>query len=238
VCHLKDHASQMLRRIKSYEDIYSLVLNFDEFNTRNINLAKLKNYLDEFFNSYNELSFALSCYMLKKTILVDTEWYLYTNGQSKYLYTCLCTVKENHFFFFLHCSSFSDRAVKMISRFLSVLKINLKSIKCRLHKYIQYVIHLCIIDYLLKGDTVYLFRCSNAAVKKVVLSVKQKLYHKNYQGYWRITKRNNPYQLVQQIEKILCVWCIYYSCALTKLEILKINKAIDYAFYKWQMKQC
>lgn len=237
VNHLKNHISQILCCTKRYKDTYSLILNFDGFNSRNVNIAKLTNYLGRFFNSCNELNLALSRYILKKTICIDIEWCLYRNEQSIHLYNCLHLTKEHHFFFFLHCYSFSERAIKGIGKFLCALKINLKSIKCKLHKYIKDIIHLCGVDYLLQNDTNYLFRCSKTTIKSLILKVKQQLYHKNYQGYWRASRYNISCQLVRRIEKVLYLWFTCYSCVLTELEIFKINKAVDYAFYKWQMQQ-
>lgn len=234
---LQDYASKTLCYLRSSKDKQSLILNINTRDNKNINVRRLTKYLGELSIHCIELNLFIGQYILKKIIYTGLEWYIYTNMQVNHLCLYMHSVQKQLFFFFLHCPSFSLNTVKKMSGFFSILKVNLRGIKCSLYQYIDYLMHLFTFDYISKNISSYLFRCSDIVIEKLVKKIKQKLYHKNKHGFWRANAHICSHQLIFKIKEMLYSWCSYYSSILSRSKIVKINKIIDYIFYKWQIKQ-
>lgn len=156
--------------------------------------------------------------------------------QIRQICKALYIIKQNSSCFLLCHIIYFDRLAKYLSSYLSILNINLKSVKCAAYQYFDRTIDLCGIRCTIANKLSYSYEPNKQAVANLMRKLKRELYHKNNKGYWRANTYICPPQALLSIEKILQSWLMHYSSALSNHQILKINRIADYVLYKWQIK--
>lgn len=189
-------------------------------------------YFVKYRNFYDKL-----CNLLSNILYIGLEWYLYINFHNKIIYQSLLLVYKKHAIFLLSNSMIINRAIKYISNFFSIMNINLKNIKCKIFKYITNYIHLIDIDLIIKHSANYIIKPSKLSVYYILSLIRNKLYHKNKQNYWRINNYKSSSEIILYIKNTLYYWYFYYLDILSQKEVLKINQVIDQIFYIWQIKK-
>lgn len=233
----KSHLDKILGSPKAFKSDQLIAVNLQQYSNQHINAVKiskllgLKFVLKQYFKTLlTDLS------IVSNVIFIGLEWHLYTNAKAKRTYDLLCIVHERQSFFILgHIVHFSQ-FVSHISYYMSVFKISLKGIRCTLYTYKNNHVHLGYAEYIAENSGSCLLKPSKQSVACLIKSIKQKLYHKNTQGYWRASSHICPSRAMLRIEEIMHLWLKHYSSTLRNWQILRLNQLADSIFYIWQMK--
>ena len=232
---VKSHMSAILGFSGSYQKIQLVSLDLHRYNCKNINNKRVFRLIriDSTFTEYSKL--LLDLYLFKIIKYIGLEWHIYTNMSSKKIHYNLCLLKKKQSWFLLCCNKYFDKIIESVSDFLFLVSIGLKNIKCNVYKYVKHIVYLDDINCIIKSSDKCFTAPSKRSIKELVQNIKQKLYHKNQQGFWRINSIRKL-QKVFIVKKMLSRWFLYYSNALNKAGVLQISQTIDYILYKWQIK--
>lgn len=233
---LTSHISKILKPLNSSKSMRLIALDLNKYDDKNINTVKVLKLLglSLIFSQYLDLISRL--YLIKTIVYTGLEWYLYTNMQVRHLCKILYLAKKNSSHFFLCYITHFNRITNYSGSYLFSLSVNLKSVKCNVYHYLNRAIYLGNTECIFANNCNYLYKPSRQSIACLVDKIKQKLYHKNKQGYWRASNYICSSQALLVLEKILQSWLRYYSEILNSMQILKINRLADYIFYKWQVK--
>lgn len=194
--------------------------------------CKISKSINKYIENENELYELLIMIMY-----TGLEWYIYTNIKNKNLYTDLYFVSEGEKLFFVSNFSIVNKILEYIAKFLSLININLKNMRCIVYKYTNSLIYFRDIDLKINNRIHYTFHPSKKSIKDILYMVRNKLYHKNKQGHWRTNNYINSANAVLYINQILHLWYSYYSDILNIKEIFKINQITDKILYMWQINK-
>lgn len=231
-----DHVKKILCSKHSAKSSQLTALGLNKYDNKNIADGQILSFSRIGPISSPYLSMIPSLYIVKAIVHTGLEWHLYTNMQARQVSRILHVIKKNDSCFLLCRATYFDRLINYSGNYLSMLNINLKSVKCVACQYPDCTICLNGTHCIIVNRYRYLCEPSKAAIADLVLKVKHKLYHKNTKGYWRANAYICPSEALLSIEKVLQLWVKYYSSMLSNLQMLTINQMIDYIFYKWQVK--
>lgn len=233
---LTSHVSKMLKFVNSFKSICVTALDFNSYDDKNSSSAKVLKLLglNLIFSQYANLLSNL--YLVEAIVKIGFEWHLYTSMKTKQVCNILYLTKKNSLYFFLSHIASLDKIANHFGRYLSALSVNLKSVRCSTYSYLNKTIYLGHIECIFVDNYNYSYRPSKQSIANLIDAIKQKLYHKNAQGYWRASNHICSYQALLAIEKILQSWLSYYSGLLSNMQVLRINQIADYVLYRWQVK--
>ena len=232
---VKSHMSAIVDFSGSYRKIQLVSLDLHRCDCKNISNKRVFRLIsiDSTFTEYSKL--LLDLYLFKIIKYVGLEWHIYTNMSSKKIHYNLCLLKKKQSWLLLCRNKYFDKIIESVSNFLFLVSISLKNIKCNIYKYVKYIVYLDDINCIIRGSNKCFTAPSKRSIRELVQDIKQKLYHKNKQGFWRINSIRKL-QRVPTVKKMLSRWSLYYSNVLSKAGVLQISQTVDYILYKWQVK--
>ena len=225
--HIASHIKKAFKSSIVFRNIYCIRLKSQKLDHKNTSKRS-------FFKLLNRRVKLLEIQPLSNIIYIGLEWHIYLRVKINNLYTNLCLLRKNNLFFLLHFLSIS-RVIKYLAEFLGNLKINLRNIKCTLHRYVENFMHFLELDCCIKNGSC-LLTPSKQSISNTFKQIKEKLYHKNKRGYLRNSRYISAIQAMSSVRLILLLWREYYSSILEKADLLKMNRVIDHMFYRWQVK--
>ncbi len=230
------HTIKILDYLSLCKNIQCVTVDPELSDNKNINIKRFLKSLSQPLILLPQLRLLLNKKLSEIITYAGLKWHIYTNIRAKYLYSYLQLTTRKKLVFFSSSLSILRKAIRYLGSFLSKLRTNLKSPKCILYKYVKNFIHLFDIDYIIRYNLKCVHKPSQHSVENLILSIKQKLYHKNKRGYWRVSNCINLLQAVLHAKNMLSLWYMHYSSVLRKSDALKTNKIIDHILYVWQTK--
>lgn len=233
---IRSHIGKMLNYANSFRKLCLIKLSIDRYSSQNTEEKKLLQLLGKKWSQCSQSSRLLKKNFLKQLTYADLEWHMYASMKTRKQLLYLYKGSEEQLIIFRSSLKSSNSNMHCIGEYLQILQLSLKSSRCILYKYVKKFVHLLQIDCIIKENSIYLFRPSNSSLKNLTASVKRKLYHKNYQGRWRVNAYIDRSKVAIDIERLLFFWRIYYLGLLSRSDVLQVNQITDYILYRWQMK--
>lgn len=206
----------------------SYLLKKQNFFDGNIQLESI----NECIQNNNELSKLFHIIMY-----IGLEWFIYTNLKCKDLYKSLYFTNQDRYLFFISNCVTINKIVYYLAKFFHARNFNLKYFRCVVYKYNNSIIYFKDVDLKFYNPSKYIFNPSKESIKDIYSKIRNKLYHKNSQGYWRINQSVNPAHAVLFVNQILNTWYDDYYNLLKKTELFKISQVAEEMLYIWQIKK-
>ena len=175
--------------------------------------------------------------LLHIIIYTGLEWFIYVNLKHNDIYKKLYLTYQNEYMLFISNCVIVNRIAYCLAKFFNAINFNLKYFRCVIYRYNNSVICFKNFDLKFYNPNKYKFSPSKQSIKGIYNTIRNKLYHKNSQGYWRINQSINSSHAILFVNQILNTWYYDYYNFLDKTELFKISQVVEKILYMWQIKK-